>query len=191
MTSVTKSTKRRFGSGFLRIGAVLVLFVTVIVFFFATDSTSLHKLSFKDKTSSSPIENAQKKVSIREDTATTGTKAFAPLLISIAKPVLIDVGVLVLCQTVGMPLLAKFSLRKVRWIGPKFSRIRLSQGHHIHRALRLIHRKSFRLWKASVKLYKNTAASKVVQRSKKHIHVLMHRDDKDEKSQEKAKQTVR
>ena len=89
------------------------------------------------------------------------------------KPVLVEVGALLLLQAVGLPLLARLTvpLRRLKF----FTNLRfwpLAQGR-----LRLAQRHSGKFWKACVVFYKNTGASKIVQRTKKLIHIFGHHGD--------------
>jgi hypothetical protein len=93
----------------------------------------------------------------------------------IAKPLLVEVGVLVLFQALGLPLLAKLALplRRLRWIRiPK----RFVSGN-IVRTVRMMQRNSSKTWKTLLKFYTNTSSSKIVQRSKKLIHIFIHHDE--------------
>ena len=90
---------------------------------------------------------------------------------NVAKPVVMEIGALVFFQAIGLPLTAKI-------IMPIRRHLRLSV------ALTRAQRSGLRLWKTVIKLYKNTGASKIVQRSKKHVHVYKHNQHGDEHDKE-------
>jgi hypothetical protein len=101
--------------------------------------------------------------------ATTTTNQISLML----KPVLVELGAVLLVQAVGLPVIAKlaFAARKIRWL--QVSRnLRLS-GSAIKR-LSAAWRSSTRVWSTLGHVYKKTSASKVVRETKRLVKVFAH-----------------
>lgn len=99
------------------------------------------------------------------------------------KPILIELGVVVVLQAVGIPLLGT--------AGTLLRRIRIVQiGRTLHvpapilrqiaRQGRLVSRASNHVWKAAGTVYSKTSLSKIVQRTKKLVKVFSHGNDEEE-----------
>ena len=105
------------------------------------------------------------------------------LNMALLKPVLLEIGVLVLCQAVGFPVISKLAtlLLGVRRLRLGVRRLRLLKVLSNPKHLRMVRAGSSRVWKGLVAGYSKTSASKIVNRSKKIIKVFLHHDDDDEK----------
>jgi hypothetical protein len=98
------------------------------------------------------------------------------------RPILLEVGVVVLCQAVGLPLISKLGVmaRKIRWMSlAKNLRPlrRLPVGKHLIRHGKVIRLYSGRTWKAFGAVYSKTSLSKIVNRSKKLVKMFMHQHE--------------
>jgi hypothetical protein len=96
-------------------------------------------------------------------------------ILRIAKPLLLEVGILLLCQAVGFQFLIKLltPLMAVRRFRP--FKVFLSPRH-----VRALHAGGTRIWKALLAAYSKTSASKLVNRSKKILKSLIHLHHGDE-----------
>jgi hypothetical protein len=90
-------------------------------------------------------------------------------ILRIAKPLLLEVGILLICQAVGFKFLFKLltPLMAVRRFRP--FKLFLSPRH-----ARALHAGGTRIWKALLAAYSKTSASKLVNRSKKILKSLIH-----------------
>jgi hypothetical protein len=129
------------------------------------DSTNLTK---RDDVNAVAIANAAKAVD-----------RVSSKILRIAKPLLLEVGILLICQAVGFPFLIKLltPLMAVR----RFRPLKLFLSPRYVRAL---HAGGTRIWKTLLAAYSKTSASKLVNRSKKIlkslIHLQHHDDDNDD-----------
>lgn len=90
--------------------------------------------------------------------------------LALLKPIFLEVGVLVLFQAVGFPVISKLvSLLPIRRL--RLLRV-LSPTH-----LRMVRAGGSRMWKGLLAGYSKTSASKIVNRSKKIIKVFLPHDD--------------
>jgi hypothetical protein len=114
------------------------------------------------------------------------------------KPIVVELGAVVLCQAVGLPLLSKMGvlLRRARGSVPyNHHLLAASRGlamfvvkrfpptarRVVARQARMVTLSTGRAWKAFGHVYKQTSLSKIVNRSKKLLKVfVVHRDPHDE-----------
>lgn len=95
---------------------------------------------------------------------------------SIVKPLLIEVGAMVLLQTLGIPVVSKllFSFQKVRWNS-------LFRSLHVSKAVlqsgKVWMRNTGKLWHSLKDMYKKTGATKVVRETKRIVHSLEEEHD--------------
>ena len=97
----------------------------------------------------------------------------AALNMALLKPILLEIGALVLCQAVGFPVLSKLIT-----VLPGVRRLRLLKALS-PKHLRMVRAGSSRVWKGLVAGYSKTSASKIVNRSKKIIKVFLPYDDEE------------
>jgi hypothetical protein len=121
------------------------------------------------------------------------------------KPIVVELGAVVLCQAVGLPLLSKLGviLRRVRTQGAFV----LPHGHHllaatrglrtvlarrfppaarriVARQARVVSTRTGQAWKTFGHVYKQTSLSKIVNRSKKLLKVfVVHHDLHDDEEE--------
>jgi hypothetical protein len=117
----------------------------------------------------------------------TGAAADVAKMTLVLKPFAIEIGALLLCQAVGLPLLSKLGgiVRRLRWSLP-LKNIRLGQPAFrlisaARQHARLLSRHGTGVWKRMVSVYSKTSASKIVTRSKKLIklHILQQHEDEE------------
>lgn len=126
-------------------------------------------------------------------TTSTSVAANREKLALALKPLLVELGVVLLLQAVGLPLLSMLGVlirripirvfsRNLRWTAKVAARLPLTRV--LSRHLRTLSLHSARWWKAFGALYSKASLSKIVNRSKRLIklYVLRH-DEKDEISE--------
>ena len=109
----------------------------------------------------------------------TGSSTLDLVMVAL-KPLLLEFGVLVVLQSVGLPVLSKLVMgaRKIRWAGVGHRGIRVSSS--LAKGLRVAAQATSRVWKQLVTGYSRTSASKIVNRSKKIIKLFYHPNDSNE-----------
>jgi hypothetical protein len=138
---------------------------------FDASSVSEHQRSIYPQDVQAVIYTADTKSPIMMNTVAVA--ALPAFKLALLKPVLLEVGVLVLFQAVGFPVISKLvtllPVRRLRLLKA------LSPKH-----MRMVRSGSSRVWKGLVAGYSKTSASKIVNRSKKIIKVFLPHDDVDE-----------
>ena len=115
-----------------------------------------------------------------ELTEAAGLSHAAPRVGRIAKRVLVEVGVLMALQTVGLPIFAQLAsqLRQSRVLSAFVTRTGFAR--RLGPVVRNIGSNSGKAWKSLSHVYKKTGASKIVQRTKKMVHFALHAGDHDD-----------
>jgi hypothetical protein len=119
------------------------------------------------------------------------------------KPILIEVGAILLLEALGLSVFSKLGavLRRIRWarLVPASRRllstgggvVRVSVSRVVLRQLRFLSRFGSRLYKSFVQLYSRTSASKIVTRAKKFIKVMMLPHDDNEHEHDETKEAMK
>jgi len=182
MTSPEKSKRR----GGVRLFAFLILAIVasaMIVNKFAVSGVNLDPAASHTTSKDSASRNRRSTGEAASGAAVLATGNKLEWVSDIAKPVIIELGVVVLFQTVGLPFhfLSKvaYSMRRMPRVSAVLRRsLRLSAP--MVRSLKAGMRKGVRLWNFMKVGYKKTSATKVVGHSKKIAKIFIHHHDDEE-----------
>lgn len=96
---------------------------------------------------------------------------------NVGKPLLIEVGALVLLQSVGLPLISKalMTVRRLRILRTPSNFTTVSGV--LWKGTRVFLRHGSRVWRRLGVAYKNTSATKIVGRSKRIVKIFRHEDE--------------